>query len=72
MQREGTLLLTGAMAVPSDQEPDWKKHKRGEYTYVEFACILSHLDAIRKAYTNGDQVCLLFLSFFCFFGGLTL
>jgi GR25 family glycosyltransferase involved in LPS biosynthesis len=45
--------------VEPDDEEDWKKHGRHEYTTVEIACHLSHLSAVLEAYEAGHEVVLI-------------
>ncbi len=49
----------GVTIVSSDDEPNWIKHRRNEYTLSEVACLLSHLSTISEAYLGGHDAVLI-------------
>ena len=52
-------LKEGLAAVRSDSEAVWKKNFRNEYTDLQFACVLGHLKAIKRAYDDNSELALI-------------
>ena len=60
MLRLGRVKLKeGLAAVRSDSEAVWKKNFRNEYTDLQFACVLGHLKAIKRAYDDNSELALI-------------
>ena len=56
----GKFIPNGIKVVPaSEDEEDWRKHHRKEYTEIEVACLLSHLKAIHTAFKAGHDTVLI-------------
>ena len=60
MLRLGRVKLKeGLAAVRSDSEAVWKKNFRNEYTDLQFACVLGHLKAIKRAYDDNSELAMI-------------
>ena len=60
MLRLGRVKLKeGLSAVPSDSEAVWRKNFRNEYTERQFACVLGHLKAIKRAYDENSELAMI-------------
>ncbi|QDZ22093.1 hypothetical protein HOP50_06g46330 [Chloropicon primus] len=60
MLRRGRVKLKeGLAAAPSGAEETWKLNFRNEYTEGQFACALSHLTAIKRAYDDNSELALI-------------
>ena len=52
------ISFQNIVLVPSDNEPNYAKHKRNLYAYEEAACTVSHLRMIQAAYDDGRDFAL--------------
>ena len=40
----------------SEEYGSWRDHVHDRYSFNEFACLVSHIKAIRRAYSEGDNI----------------
>ncbi|QDZ25374.1 hypothetical protein A3770_17p78920 [Chloropicon primus] len=61
MLRRGRVKLKEGLATapPGAEEETWRLNFRNEYTEGQFACALSHLTAIKRAYDDNSELALI-------------
>lgn len=58
LYKSGHIVTNSTFLTPGTM-PLWKMHKENTYTWAELATSISHTNAIRKAYDNGDKMALI-------------